>query len=140
MLPTSLTTNEVKNEAGTEVEFQTRKLGPGNAHEYAKIGETPALPHRLIVSHAESGTGSRLIRRSLCRFDLSFLSETDLVTPCVVSGYTVLVLPVGHITTATYPNRVMANLNSFLATTGAATTVLFDGTGTGTAALRDGLI
>jgi len=55
-----------------------------------------------------------------------------------VSAYVVVDLPVGAMSANTESKHVLANLLSFCATTGAATTVLFDCTGNGAAALIDG--
>ena len=56
----------------------------------------------------------------------------------IISFYVVAVIPVGDIANLTEATNTAAELNSFCSTTGAATTVLFDGTGYGTAALLNG--
>lgn len=137
MLSNTLNTNEVKNASGTEIEFQHLD-GVGRKRIFAKIGENPSLQHRLSISHAETGLGLKLVRRSAVRFDYQVLSERDLVTPVTCSFYTVGVIPVGHLTAYTAPTLCAANLMSFLCTTGAGTTVLFDGTGNGMAAILNG--
>lgn len=137
MLNNTLVTNEVKNSAGTEIEF-SRISTVGRSTLFAKANEVPSLPHRLTVSHQENGTGFKLRRRSLVRFDLTVISSVDNVTPVQISAYAVLDAPVGALASNAELKNVMANLNSFLSTTGAATTVLLDGTGNGTLALVNG--
>lgn len=46
MLSNTLVTNEVKNAAGTEVEFQRISTGTRST-EFAATSETPAAPNRL---------------------------------------------------------------------------------------------
>lgn len=137
MLSNTLNTNEVKNAAGTEVEFQSIDL-QGRSHEYAVITESPALPHRIRVSHQETGSGLKSRRRSVVRVDKTIISTVDSVTPVTVSAYIVLDLPKGALAAITEGTNVLAELLSFCATTGAGTTVLFDGTGNGAAALLSG--
>jgi hypothetical protein len=137
MLSNTLNTNEIKNAAGTEQEFS--RLSTNNREtEFALIAESPALPHRLSIRHTESGSGINRRRRSVCRVDKTTVSTVDSVTPVTTSAYTVLDAPVGAITAMTVPTDVLANLLSFMATTGSGTTVLFDGTGNGAAALLSG--
>lgn len=137
MLNNTLNTNEIKNSAGTEVEFQ-RLSTSDRSTEYAQITESPAQPHRLKVSHQESGSGLTKRRRSVIRFDKVVPSTVDTTKTCTVSAYAVLDAPIGALgTTAEFAN-VIAELMSFCATTGAATTVLFDGTGNGATALIQG--
>lgn len=137
MLANSLNTNEVKNSSGVEVEFE-RSNSIGRTVVYAQKGEAPAYPHRLKVSHSETGSGLRNRRRSVVRVDKTVLSSIDNVTPVTVSAYMVLDTPQGALATSAEPTNVLAELLSFCATTGAATTVLFDGTGNGAAALLAG--
>lgn len=136
----SLVTNEVKDSSGVEVEFIRKSLGPGSSTVFAKSSETPSNPYRLTVSHQETGTGINLRRRSLLRFDKSVNSDVDSSKIVTCSAYAVIDCPVGALTTAAEFKNVLANLMSVLATTGAATTVLFDCTGTGAAALIGGQI
>lgn len=135
MLSNSLNTNEVKNSAGTEVEF-SRLSTNGRTTEFSQISETPALPHRLKISHLETGAGANLRRRSVVRVDKSVAGTSGSTR--VVSAYCVVDLPVGDIPTYAEPKNALAELMSFLATTGAATTVLFDCTGNGADALING--
>lgn len=137
MLSDTLNTNEVKDSAGVEVEF-TRLSISDRETVFAKVGESPSLLHRLKIAHSESGSGMKRRRRSMNRFDLTVISDVDSITPVTVSGYTVLDAPVGALVAVTPISNVLANLMSFLATTGAATTVLFDCTGNGAKALREG--
>lgn len=135
MLNNTLNTNEVKNSAGTEVEF-SRLSQMDRSTEYSVIAESPAAPHRLKISHQESGSGSRARRRSVVRFDKTFAGVDS--TPVTCSAYTVVDIPVGNIANYDEAKNSLAELLSFLATTGAGTTVLFDCTGNGASALISG--
>lgn len=137
MLPNTLNTNEVKDAAGAEVEF-TRLSTSDRATEFAKVGESPALPQRLKISHLESGSGFNRRRRSVVRFDKSSTSAVDATQTVITSAYTVLDVPIGAITTNTEPAAVLAYLMSFIASLGATTTILYDGSGNGAQALITG--
>lgn len=137
MLSNLLNTNEVKNSAGTEVEF-TRLSTNERSTVFAQVGETPSQPHRLMLSHQETGTGMKKRRRSLVRFDKTVISGVDSATPITVSAYMVLDYPIGASTSSAEAANVIAELLSFCATTGAATTVLFDCTGNGARELLNG--
>ena len=136
-LALTLNTNEIKNSAGTEVEFQ-RLASRDRSVEYAQITETPSLPHRLTVSHLEVGSGIKKRRRSLVRFDKTVMSGVDTTLPVTISAYAVLDTPVGALTANTEPTHVIAELMSFMASLGASTTILYDGTGNGATALLSG--
>jgi len=137
MLSNTLNTNEVKNAAGTEVEF-SRLSTSERATEFAQVSETPSSEHRLLISHQENGAGMKKRRRSLVRIDKTVISGVDSVTPITVSAYIVLDAPVGAMSSIAEATNVIAEILSFCATTGAGTTVLFDGTGNGAAALLSG--
>lgn len=139
-LPTNLTTNEVKDASGTEVEFLRAGSPVGRELLFIKSGEQYNLKHRLTIGHVESGTGIRMRRRSRVGFFIDSVSGVDSVSIVRSFFYTVADIPVGALTATTVPLLGLANLNSFMATTGSATTVLFDGTGYGTAALKDGTL
>lgn len=135
MLPTNLTTNEVKNAAGTEVEFN-RLATLDRSVTFAQVGESPNLEHRLKVSHLETGSGSETTRRSMVRFDKTVTGVSG--KPRVISFYAVASVPIGDIANYTEASNVSAELTSFLASTGADTTIKYDGTGNGAAALING--
>lgn len=137
MLSNTLNTNEIKNAAGTEQEFG-RISSSLRQTVFALLTEAPSAPHRLSIAHTEIGTGLQKRRRSLCRFDKTVISTVDSVTPVVISAYAVLDAPVGALIADTELKNVMANLNSFLSSAGASTTILYDGTGSGTTALVSG--
>lgn len=137
MLNNTLNTNEVKNSAGTEVEF-SRLSTSERSTEFSQISETPSAPHRLKISHLESGSGMKKRRRSVVRFDKTVISGVDSVTPITVSAYMVLDHPVGASTSNAEAAHVVAELMSFCASLGASTTILYDGTGSGAAALLNG--
>jgi hypothetical protein len=137
MLADTLNTNEVKNSAGTEVEFS--RLSTSNRDtEFAQIGETPSQPHRLLIKHQETGKGMSQRRRSVVRVDKTVISGVDSATPVTVSAYIVLDAPVGAMSSIAEATNVIAELLSFCATTGVGTTVLFDGSGNGATALLTG--
>lgn len=138
MLSDNLVTNEIKNAAGTEVEFQHYEHLTGRGRVFQKKGESPSYPHRLTIKHSETGTGVKARRRSAIRFDATSVSQVDSVTPITDSVYIVADTAIGHHTTSAALTDLIANLLSFCATTGAATTVLFDGTGNGAVVLKDG--
>lgn len=139
MIATTLVTNEIKNAAGTEEEFQ--RLGQGTTERsslFARVGEQPALQHRMTISHNESGSGSDRRRRSVLRFDKTVTGQIDITKLMKGSAYIVLDRPIGQETTDALVKDLLANLMSLSATTGAATTVLFDCTGIGASNLISG--
>lgn len=137
MLTNTLNTNQIKNAAGTEVEFDRLSIN-SRSTEFKQIAESPSLPHRLHISHQETGTGIKQRRRSLVRFDKTVMSTVDATVPCTVTGYVVLDLPVGALSANTEFANVLAELMSFIASDGGGTTILYAGTGTGADALLNG--
>jgi hypothetical protein len=135
MLSNTLNTNEVKNSAGTEVEFQ-RLSTEGRTTVFAQIAETPNLEHRLSISHQESGSGSARRRRSVVRIDKDVVGVSLL--PRTVSSYWVTDAPVGDLSATTEIKNVIAELMSFCASLGASTTILYDGTGNGADVMING--
>jgi len=138
MLSNTLNTNEVKNSAGTEIEFSRLSQGDGRKTVFSQIAETPYAPYRLTVSHQETGTGVSLRRRSLIRFDKTVVSSVDATKMVVVSAYMVLDAPIGALTTTAEMANVVANVMSFAASLGASTTILYDCTGNGAVTLLSG--
>jgi hypothetical protein len=134
-LSNTLNTNEVKNAAGTEVEFQHLSQ-EGRMRIFAQVGESPSLQHRIKVSHQETGANTERVRRSVVRVDKYVTGASGKMVP--ISFYKVAVIPVGELSNLTEVANVSAELDSFCATTGAATTVLFDGTGNGDSCLLNG--
>jgi hypothetical protein len=137
MLSNTLNTNEIKNAAGTEVEF-TRISSNGRTAEFKQITESPALPNRLNISHQESGSGLNRRRRSVVRFDKTTAGEVDATQNVKSSAYLVLDVPVGNLTATTAMTNVLAQLVSFVASLGASTTILYDCSGNGADALVNG--
>jgi len=135
MLNNSLNTNEIKDAAGAEVEFGAIST-LDRSKTYASLTEAYSAPHRLKVSHQETGMGTKKRRRSVVRFDKT-VSGVDTL-PVTVSAYMVLDVPIGDLSTTTEAKNVLAEVMSFCATTGAATTVLFDCSGNGASALVSG--
>lgn len=137
-LPLALNTNEVKNSAGTEVEFVRCDSGTGRAIVFAQANEAPNAQHRLGVAHTEVGTGVNLVRRSRARVDKVVAGVSG--NPRTISYYVVAVIPVGDLATLDEPRNVQAELLSFMASTGADTAIKFDGTGTGAKAVTEGTL
>lgn len=137
MLANTLNTNEVKDSAGVEQEFSRLSTNDRDT-EFAKIGETPSQPHRLSIKHQETGKGMSQRRRSVVRIDKTVISGVDSVTPVTVSAYLVLDAPIGAMSSIAEATNVIANLLSFCASTGATTTILYDGTGNGAKSLLEG--
>jgi len=137
MLSNSLNTNQIKNAAGTEVEF-SRLSTSERSTVFSQDAEVPSTPHRLMISHQESGAGKTLRRRSVVRVDKTVISGVDSVTPITISAYIVLDLPVGGMTAITEGTNVLAELLSFCASDGSNTTILYAGTGSGAVALLNG--
>lgn len=137
-LSNTLNTNEIKNAAGTEVEFEHRSQGPGAIHVWKQTSEAPYKPHRLTIQHQEVGSGLNKRRRSVVRFDKTVASDVDATKLVTCSAYMVGDFPVGALTVTTEMANTIAELLSFAATTGAATTVLFDCTGNGAKAILNG--
>jgi len=137
MLPEALNTNEIKNSAGTEVEF-TRLDSDGRTVEYAQVAETPYLKNRMKIQHREVGDGIKRVRQSNLRFDKQSLSLVDNLTVVTTSVSLTLNAPVGALTTSAEMATVLAYMMSFLASLGANTTILYDGTGSGAKSLING--
>lgn len=138
-LPTTLNTNEVKNSAGTEQEFG--RLSQGDRQlVFNLLTEPPNAPHRLTVSHSETGSGVARRRRSLVRVDKNVAGQVDSTKIEKISFYVVADIPVGNLTSTSEIANVNANLLSFMASLGATTTILYDGTGSGSACLINGTL
>jgi hypothetical protein len=139
MYPTTLNTNEVKNAAGTEQEFGRIQTSDRQLI-FALLTEVPSKPHRITISHSETGDGITRRRRSLVRIDKSIVGEVDTTKIERVSAYAVVDAPVGNLNAVTEISNTVANLVSNLASQGASTTILYDGTGYGAAALINGTL
>lgn len=137
MLSNTLNTNEIKNAAGTEVEFEHLK-SVDRERIFKQITEAPSRPHRLTIKHQETGKGINLRRRSVIRIDKTVMSDVDTTLPVVPSAYVVLDAPVGALTTNTEMANVLAEIMSFFASSGANTTILYDCTGNGADVLLKG--
>jgi hypothetical protein len=135
---TTLVTNEVRDGGNAEVEFQLLRTTDREV-VYGKKSETPSKPYRLSISHEEVGSGIGERRRSRIRFDKVVASDVDSTKLVTVTAYLVLDIPVGAMNASTEFNHVLANLLSFCATLGGATTTyLADGTGNGADLLLGG--
>lgn len=130
MLADNLTTNEVKDSAGAEVEM-TRLWIEGRTTRYSKIGSTGALFTNLDIRHTEFGEGMKRRRRSAVRFDKAVASDIDSSLIITHSDYWIHDSPVGAFSANTHAVTNVAHLLSFMASLGASTTILYDGTGNG---------
>jgi len=139
MLSNTLNTNEIKDAAAAAVAFE-RISSSGRTTEFAKVGEVASAPQRLKISHLETGAGTLRRRRSVIRFDVTERSNVDATKIVVASAYVVLDAPVGAFSNNTVIATPLSYLQSFLSTTGAGTTVLFDNTGNGAKTLMAGSI
>lgn len=131
MLSDTLNTNEIKNAAGTEVEFQNLSRGPGRSGLWAQINETYSRQHRFSIRHEEIGTGIKLRRRTAIRFDKYVVSDVDSSLVVPILCYQVMDIPIGALTATTEPANVLAELGSLVYSLGASTTILYDGSGNG---------
>lgn len=127
-LTNTLNTNEVKDRAGVEVEY-TMFENVGRTKRFKKVSEAPNLQDRLSIRHEEIGTGVDTRRRSNVRFDLQVVGTSGKTRTC--TAHLTTDFPIGDIGDYNTPKDVLARLLSFESTTGAGTTVLFDGSGTG---------
>lgn len=139
MLNDTLNTNEIKDSAGTEQEFSRLSTNARDT-EFGLTTETPSAPHRLNVKHTEIGSGLTKRRRSLVRFDKTVAGQVDTDAPVTISAYVVLDIPIGNLTAYTEAKNTLANLMSFISSDGATTTILFDCSGSGAAALVNGTL
>jgi hypothetical protein len=137
MLSDSLVTNEIKNYSGVEVEFNRWTIGPTSTIFRASTAN-PSAWTEMIISHQESGKGLDRVRRSMLRFNYPAVGMVDSTKTCMSSFHLVGTIPIGQLTDLNYAKMPLAMLLSFAATTGAGTTVLFDGTGNGAKALLEG--
>lgn len=133
MLSNTLNTNEIKDASGAEVEFE--RIAIDNASTtFKQVDEDITTPNRMSISHQHVGSGVNAVRRSLVRFDLSVVNSTT-GQKGVCSAYCNLVVPEGMLENMNAPTKVLAQLVSFVASLGASTTILYDGTGNGAASL-----
>lgn len=137
MLPANLTTNEVKDQLGAEIEFSRLSTADRSAL-FAKVGETYSQPHRLSINHQQVGSGTSERRRSKVRFDLTVPGQVDTTKLVTISFYVVGDIPIGNLTNTNDTKKCLANLISLLSSQGATTTILYDCTGYGAASLLNG--
>jgi len=139
MLSDLLNTNEVKNAAGVEVEFE-RFETVGRTTTFHQIGESPAKPHTLSIKHTESGSGLARRRRSALIINKTVDSDVDPSQTCVCRAQFTVDLPVGMLETSTEFGNVIAEVISIMASKGLSTTILYDCTGNGAKSLMEGSI
>jgi hypothetical protein len=138
MLANILNTNEIKNRAGTEVEFTRRNGGTGGSVEYSQVAETYNLPHRFKVAHQETGKGIETRRNSVIRFEKTVIGVSGL--PRKIISQQKMEIPVGDLSSSDEPKNVLAEVISLCASLGANTTILYDCTGNGAICLIDGTL
>lgn len=140
-IPQSLNTNEVKDRAGVEREFLDRGEAAARSRVFYASTEAPNLPERITIQHREIGKpGLLLVRQSNLTLIKTIISPVDNLTPVVIRRSITDWIPQGAITDYNACADVAAWSMSLLSTTGAATTVLFDGSGTMAVALRLGTL
>lgn len=139
-LPTTLNTNEIKSSAGVATTFNRYATGPGRTLVYAIQGEAPNKPNRLSISHQETGSGTNKRRRSVVAFERVDQGSIDTTQTVRNRVYAVADLQVGNIASNVVTVELMAYLNSFMASLGASTTILYDGTGNGSSILLNGTL
>lgn len=136
MLNASLNANEVKNSAGTEIEFSHIEYGKGRSRLFAQIAETPNLQHRINLGHTEIGKAEDMRRRSTIGVSKEIIGVSGKKRKCYY--YIVGDIPVGDMSSMTEPTNVLAELGSLVFLKGGTTTFNFDGTGTGATVLLNG--
>jgi hypothetical protein len=136
MLPTNLTTNEVMNTAGTEVEFLRWRTNERQV-EFALSGEAPNLNNHLLVSHQSVGSGVDERRRSAVIVTKEVTGASGVKRLIKVS--IVADIPEGDIATYTDVITAMAEAGSFTFTSGTSTFV-YAGTGNGASAIINGTL
>lgn len=138
MLSDTLTTNEVKISAGTEIEYERIETN-GRTTTFAKVNEDFAYPDRLKIQHRESGKGIETVRNSNFTFTEMVACSSGAVRPVKLSVS--LQIPVGDLPLASVkPKDVVAKGMSFLSSTGADTTIKYDCTGNGAKTLLAGTL
>lgn len=135
MLSNNLNTNEVKNAAAVEVEFQHLRYPTSDSREFALIGEAYDMPHRLRVSHRLSGTGLKQKRNSAVSF-LKTVAGSD-GSPVTVKCNVTVEIPVGNLGSNDEVENICAEAGSFCFTAG-DTTFVHACTTPGVKALIDG--
>jgi hypothetical protein len=137
-LASTLVTNEIKNAAGTEVEFQRLRLGDWES-EFASLTEVPVYPYRMRIAHTELGSGATKRRRSNITFKAVTAGGIETLKPKTDSVSLTVDRMIGNENdSGAVIKALLANMMSFVATTGGGTTVLFDCTGTGASNLLSG--
>jgi len=135
MIPKVLNTNEVKSRAGVEVEFQQID-DTGRKLLFSKVGAVPNADELLTVSHQSTGSGVKEVRRSMCRVDIESAGVDG--STITTSAHLVLTVPIGNSANYDLAKESLARLGSFVFLTGADSTFIYAGTGTGADSLING--
>lgn len=138
MLNNTLSSGEVKNaSAANEVFEQIRMLD--NKRVFRNISYPAGQPCDLTIGHQEIGDGIAKRRRSVIRFDKTFVGGVDATKLATVSAYVVLDSPIGNFSTNTYPKEVIAHVMQLLASDGVGgVAIVHDCTGKGAQTLLNG--
>jgi len=137
MLNAILNNNEVRNAAGTAIIMQSQGT-VGRTHTYTYVGSDPRLVTTLTIKHQEVGTGARLVRESLVAAETCSIGA-DGVTIVKSRAQLKVSAPIGAVNSMAPVTDAVAYLLSFVGTTGTST-LLYNGTGTGAAAVLAGAI
>jgi hypothetical protein len=137
-LADNLNTNELKNEAGTEVEYLNFDKG-SRMKEWFKSGEVPGLPSHLKIQHREIGEGVDKKRQSNISLYITEIGSVDTTKQAKSIGSFSTTVPIGNIPNFAKITTVMACLGSLCYTNG-TNTFVYDGTTPGAAALINGTI
>lgn len=131
MLPANLTTNEVKNSSGTEVEFLRIRANERQV-TFSKSGAAPNLDNTVGISHTVLGTGVDERRRTAI---LGYMEVTGASgEKRVIRVNHTYDIPIGDIASYADVYTLDAQVGSFVYLDGTGTTFLFAGTGTGASA------
>jgi hypothetical protein len=137
MLPLNLTTNEVKNQSGTEVEFGRIKAND-RLVTYSKVGAAPNLDHTLSISHTVLGSGVDERRRTAI---LGYMEVTGASgAKRIIRVNHTYDIPIGDIASYTDVILLDAEVGSFTYLDGTGSTFLYAGTGTGASAAVNGTV
>lgn len=139
MLPAHLVTNEVKNAAGVEIEFNRTRNSDTGVGFSVKV-PNPQLPHKVDFDHQIVGEGTSQRRRSRQRVEYTVPGCTDATKKAVCVCNITLDVPIGNIENFDAAKMALANSIALLASTGADTVVKFDCTGVGADCLINGTL
>jgi hypothetical protein len=138
-LPTNLTTNEVKDASGTEVEFTRLGVDASGRLKFYAASAAPNKPHEISIAHRFVGDGTSRRRQSVIRIEKTLVGDDIVGSSSKTIAQVTLDAPVGLEDDVSPFKDVLAELGS-LVFTNASSTFLYDGTGNGAAALINGTL